>query len=337
MALGLLFSVWPWGLAPVPGAGLLLTLVSLSGWLARRRPELPLRLRGSDALVLGTVAVVWHYVHRPVAGKSAADRLAYFVTSEDRLGHFSYFDGIHHVGGYAFLHQEAARTYMMTPAEAVYPQGSHFLLAWTDVLVRSSTDAGSALGMTHRYLLYVLAAYALFCGALVWACRLRDHRPALPVRRTCPAGAARDGPGRVRAGCRGRAGRRDLRLQPLRRPRRHRPGRGPDRAPAEVRPAPPAPRCPGGRDPARGAAQRRLRPEQAGRRQDLEPPGSDGRPRPARPHRLRPAGPGGRLPAGEPAYRHRAAGARRRPGRDRGHRRLRRLAGAHHRLPLVLL
>ncbi|MEU3771639.1 hypothetical protein AB0F11_00185 [Streptomyces sp. NPDC032472] len=171
MAFGLLFSVWPWGPAPVPTAGLLLSAVSASGWLARRRPRLPLRLRGSDSLVLGTVAVVWYYLHRPVAGRPAVDRLAYFATSEDRFGHFSYFDAIHHVGGYAFLHQEAARAYMMTPAEAVYPQGSHFLLVWLDVLVKSSTDGGSALDMTYRYLLYVLAAYALFCGALVWAAR----------------------------------------------------------------------------------------------------------------------------------------------------------------------
>ncbi|MER6203003.1 hypothetical protein ABT234_37230 [Streptomyces sp. NPDC001586] len=171
MGFGLLFSVWPWGLAPVPGAGLLLTIASVAGWLARRRPRIPLRLRGSDALVAGTVAVVWHYVHHPVAGKSAADRLAYFVTSEDRMGHFSYFTGIRQVGGYAFLHQDAARTYMMTPSEAVYPQGSHFLLAWVDALVTSSAEVGSALAMTNRYFLYVLAAYALFCGALVWAAR----------------------------------------------------------------------------------------------------------------------------------------------------------------------
>ncbi|MFG2335876.1 hypothetical protein [Streptomyces yangpuensis] len=171
MGLGLLFSVWPWGLAPVPGAGLMLTIASVSGWLARRRPRIPLRLRGSDALIAGTVAVVWHYVHHPVAGRSAAERLAYFVTSEDRMGHFSYFTGIREVGGYAFLHQDAARAYMMTPSEAVYPQGSHFLLAWIDALVTSSAQAGSALAMTNRYFIYVLASYALFCGALVWAAR----------------------------------------------------------------------------------------------------------------------------------------------------------------------
>ncbi|MCX5212372.1 hypothetical protein OG689_24335 [Kitasatospora sp. NBC_00240] len=171
MAFGLLFSLWPWGLAPVPTAGFLLTVASVTGWLSGRRPHIPLKLRGSDVLVLGTAAVVWKYVHHPLAGKSAADRIAYFATAEDRMGHFSYFDGIHHIGGYAFLHQEAARTYMMTPAEAVYPQGTHFLLAWIDILVKSSTDGGDALGMMNRYLLYVMAAYALFCAALVWAAR----------------------------------------------------------------------------------------------------------------------------------------------------------------------
>ncbi|MBT2451584.1 hypothetical protein J7F03_31910 [Streptomyces sp. ISL-43] len=171
MTFGLLFSVWPWGLAPVPGTGFLLTVVSVCGWLSGRRPRIPLRLRGSDALVVGTAAVVWHYMHNPLAGKSITERLAFFVTSEDRMGHFSYFDGIHHVGGYAFLHQEAAKTFMMTPSEAVYPQGTHFLLAWIDVLVKSSTDGGPAAEMMNRYLLYVIGAYALLCAALVWAAR----------------------------------------------------------------------------------------------------------------------------------------------------------------------
>ncbi|WP_407837162.1 hypothetical protein ACE1OC_13080 [Streptomyces sp. DSM 116496] len=171
MAFGLLFSVWPWGLAPVPGAGFLLTVVSVCGWLSGRRPHIPLRLRGTDALVLGTFGVVWHYMHHPLADKSITERLAFFVTSEDRMGHFSYFDGIHHVGGYNFLHQEAAKTFMMTPSEAVYPQGTHFLLAWIDVLVKSSTDGGPAAEMMNRYLLYVIGAYALLCAVLVWAAR----------------------------------------------------------------------------------------------------------------------------------------------------------------------
>ncbi|MER7702758.1 hypothetical protein ABTX81_07660 [Kitasatospora sp. NPDC097605] len=168
---GLLFSLWPWGLSPVATSGTLLTGLAVTGWLARRRPGLPLRGRPSDLLVLGTAGTFWYYLHHPLAGKSAAERLSFFSTAEDRLNHFSYFSGIQHVGGYNFLHQEAARAYMMSPAEVTYPQGTHFLLAWVDSLVHSSADSGAVLGVMNRYLLYVLVAYTLLATALVWAAR----------------------------------------------------------------------------------------------------------------------------------------------------------------------
>ncbi|MFF2656997.1 hypothetical protein ACFVUH_06480 [Kitasatospora sp. NPDC058032] len=168
---GLLFSLWPWGLSPVATSGTLLTAVAVTGWLARRRPRIPLRVRPSDLIVLGTAGVFWRYLHHPLAGKSAAERLSFFSTAEDRLNHFSYFSGIQHVGGYNFLHQEEARAYMMSPAEVTYPQGTHFLLAWVDSLVHSSADPGAMLGVMNRYLLYVLVAYTLLATALVWAAR----------------------------------------------------------------------------------------------------------------------------------------------------------------------
>ncbi|AUY51311.1 hypothetical protein C2142_22900 [Streptomyces sp. CB01881] len=171
LVLGLAFSLWPWGLAPIPTSGVLLTVVTLTGWLSRRAPRLPLRFRPSDLLVLGTSYVLWHYLHKPLVGKGKGWRLEFLTTAEDRLNHFSYFVGIEHVGGYNFLHQEAAKAYMMSPAEAVYPQGSHFLLAWVDSLVRSSSDLGSTLDTMNRYLLYILVAYALLGTALVWAAR----------------------------------------------------------------------------------------------------------------------------------------------------------------------
>ncbi|MFJ2186758.1 hypothetical protein ACIOJE_02210 [Kitasatospora sp. NPDC087861] len=167
---GLLFSLWPWGLDPVPTSGALFSIVALTGWLGRRAPRLPLRFRPSDLMVLGAGYVMWHYLHKPLVGKGPGWRLEFLTTSEDRLNHFSYFVGIEHVGGYNFLHQEAAKAYMMS-GEGVYPQGSHFLLAWVDSLVRSSADLGSTLDTMNRYLLYVLAAYALLGVALVWAAR----------------------------------------------------------------------------------------------------------------------------------------------------------------------
>ncbi|MGW6914410.1 hypothetical protein ACWGB8_11390 [Kitasatospora sp. NPDC054939] len=171
LTFGLLFSVWPWGLAPIATTGLMFSVVTAAGWLARRRPRLPLRFRGSDLLVLGTVYGVWHYLFHPLAGKSAAERVAFFATSEDRLSHFSFFSAIQNVGGFNFLHQQEARGYLIPPSEVTYPQGSHFLLAWTDALVHSSAAPGAMLATVDRYFLYVLAAYALLCGALVWGAR----------------------------------------------------------------------------------------------------------------------------------------------------------------------
>lgn len=171
VVLGLLFSVWPWGIDPIPTSGVLFSVVVLAGWAGRRAPRLPLRFRPSDLMVLGTGAVLWHYLHLPLVGKGPEWRMEFLATAEDRLNHFSYFVGIEHVGGYNFLHQEAARAYLMGPGEVTYPQGSHFLLAWIDSLLRSSTDLGTPVGAMNRYLLLILAAYALLGTALVWGAR----------------------------------------------------------------------------------------------------------------------------------------------------------------------
>src|SRR5260221_5420996 len=42
---GLLFSVWPWGLNPVPVAGGTLTVLIVAGVVLRRSPALPRRLQ----------------------------------------------------------------------------------------------------------------------------------------------------------------------------------------------------------------------------------------------------------------------------------------------------
>ncbi|WP_344338053.1 hypothetical protein [Kitasatospora putterlickiae] len=170
LAFGLLFSLWPWGLDPIPTSGVLCSAVVLTGWFFRRTPRLPLRFRPSDLMVAGIAGVMWHYLHKPLIGKGPGWRLEFLTTAEDRLNHFSYFVGIQHVGGYNFLHQEAAKAYMMS-GEGVYPQGTHFLLAWVDSLVRSAADLGPELDTMNRYLLYVLAGYALLGTGLVWAAR----------------------------------------------------------------------------------------------------------------------------------------------------------------------
>ncbi|MEV7214922.1 hypothetical protein AB0O31_17720 [Kitasatospora cineracea] len=171
LAFGLLFSLWPWGIGPVPTCGALFSAVVLTAWTGRRRFALPLRFRSSDLLVVGTGAAIFHYLYNPLSGSSDLARLAFLTTAEDRLGHLSYFDGIQQTGGYNFLHQEAARSFMMSPAEIQYPQGSHFLLAWIDGLARSSAHADSSLATVNRYFLAVLVSYALLGALAVWAAR----------------------------------------------------------------------------------------------------------------------------------------------------------------------
>ncbi|WP_405017845.1 hypothetical protein OHV05_13360 [Kitasatospora sp. NBC_00070] len=171
LALGLVMSFWPWGLAPVPTAGLILSTVSLVAWIGRRRPRLPLRFRTSDLMIVGTVAVVWHYIHHPLVGRSLQDRLPFVLSVEDRFIHFSIFDAVHQLGGYPFLDQTAGKLLLKTPTEAVYPQGSHFLLAWFDVFARSATDLGDSVAAYNRYYLYVLASFAVLCGLIVWGAR----------------------------------------------------------------------------------------------------------------------------------------------------------------------
>ncbi|MFJ7245959.1 hypothetical protein ACIQWA_15085 [Kitasatospora sp. NPDC098652] len=171
LTFGLAFSLWPWGLSPTATTGVLFSVLTTAAWAARRAPRLPLRFRWSDLLVVGTFAGMWHYLFHPVAGASAAERVAFFATAEDRLSHFSFFSSIQGVGGFAFLHQDAARSYLIPPSEVTYPQGSHFLLAWIDGLVHSAADPGDMVHTMNRYFLCLLVAYALFCTALVWAAR----------------------------------------------------------------------------------------------------------------------------------------------------------------------
>jgi len=186
MTFGLVASLWPWGLDPAPFSAVLLSVIGGAAWWGGRKPELPWRsFRGSDAIILATGALVWHYIHAPVAGKPVDDRFGSIMTIEDRLTHFDIFDTIHRVGGYLFLHQAASASSVQAPTQSVYPQGSHFLLTWVDTLMRSTTALGPTPDAMSRYFTYVLVAYTLLCMGVVWAARwvggprLRGWRAAL--------------------------------------------------------------------------------------------------------------------------------------------------------------
>jgi hypothetical protein len=171
LALGLLFSIWPWGLAPVPVGGTCFTLVALAGWLTARRPSLPHRLLGSDLVVVGSGIFAFWAAYAPIARLPLAQRLTFSTIASDRFRQFALFDTIHRLGGYAFLHQNQARLSVPPPTAVVYPSGSHFLFALFDTFLRSATSPGAALAEFNRYFIYVLAAYAFLIMAIVWAAR----------------------------------------------------------------------------------------------------------------------------------------------------------------------
>ena len=171
LALGLLFSIWPWGLDPVPVGGTCCTLVVAAGWLTRRPPSLPRRLLGSDVVVVGSGLFAFWAAYAPVAKLPGGRWFTYSATAEDRYAHFALFDTIHRLGGYTFLRPGKAAVSVAHPAEIVYPSGSHFLYALFDTFLTSTTDPGAPLAEFNRYFIYVLLAYAFLVMVLVWAAR----------------------------------------------------------------------------------------------------------------------------------------------------------------------
>jgi hypothetical protein len=168
-AAGLLFSVWPWGLSPVPVAqAALLALVALAV-VTRRAPRLPLP-RVSDVLVLIAGAGPAVYLWSTFWGRDAIGRLSLVIGGEDLARHFTVFDAIRHVGGYLPLHRSEV-TRLVLPGMEDYPQASHLTAALLDNFVRSSTAPGDGVNAFEHYLGWNLATYGLLGVVLVWSAR----------------------------------------------------------------------------------------------------------------------------------------------------------------------
>ena len=168
---GLLFSVWPWGLSPVPVAGTLLTVLVAAGLLTGRRPRLPLRFRGTDAVIAGAGVMAARIMLGPVAGRSFSQRLLYTTSEEDKYAHFALFDAIHRLGGYAFLSPARASGLVTSPTANVYPQGSHYLYAVLDIFLRSATSPGPAPAEFSRYYTLTLIGFGFLVLAVTWSAR----------------------------------------------------------------------------------------------------------------------------------------------------------------------
>lgn len=171
IAAGLLFSVWPRGLDPVPVAGTLLTGIVVVGAALDRRPRLPRRVAASDLLVLAAPVLSYRVLDAPFAGKSFIRALPFTSAREDSFNHFALFDAIRHVGGYTFLHGGAAAKYVISGHQYTYPSGSHFLYALIDVFRRSTAAPDSSYDAFARYHQYEIAGMAVTCMAIVWAAR----------------------------------------------------------------------------------------------------------------------------------------------------------------------
>ncbi|MEZ0065500.1 hypothetical protein ABIA32_001496 [Streptacidiphilus sp. MAP12-20] len=171
LLLGLLMSVWPWGLSVPLSCSVLLLVAGLWWWFAGRLPQLPLRFRYSDLAVVGTGAFVFWRLMAPVAGLSPAAQLNYNGEAPDAYVHFAIFDAIQRIPGFLFLHTVEARQYVMTPTESSYPQGSHFLFAWVQLVLRNGKLEPDAL-VSFTWLFHaMLAAAALLCALTVWGAR----------------------------------------------------------------------------------------------------------------------------------------------------------------------
>ncbi|OLB80134.1 MAG: hypothetical protein AUI14_07920 [Actinobacteria bacterium 13_2_20CM_2_71_6] len=184
---GLLITVWPWGLQPVPVAGFGFSALVLIAALLRRPPRLPRAFRPADLVTLGLsalslVAVFWPYRHADKTG-----RFALIAAGGDYASHFSLYDAIRGVGGYVFLNrtQTAGQVW---DAYQTYPQGLHFTASLLASFMRSDgTQAASAVTELNTFVWFEPATFVIMCLAILWAMRWLAG-PGLRAWLALPAG-----------------------------------------------------------------------------------------------------------------------------------------------------
>ena len=165
----LLFSVWPWGLEPVPVAGTALTTLVLVAVVTGRRPKLPTRFDPSDVVLAGTSIVAAVLILRPLAPSPTA-ALKVLALGEDGARHFGIFDNIYRTGGLLAFHQSE----MAVPLQAgfaTYPQGAHVTFALLNNFVHSGSTYGTPLTRLHNFALLYGLSLALSIACVMWSAR----------------------------------------------------------------------------------------------------------------------------------------------------------------------
>ncbi|MET7396176.1 hypothetical protein ABZS66_22105 [Dactylosporangium sp. NPDC005572] len=165
----LLFSVWPWGLEPVPVAGTALTALVLFSAITGRRPSLPGRIDPSDVVLAGSSILAAVLLLRPLASSPTA-ALKVLAIGEDAARHFGIYDNIYRTGGLLAFHQSE----MAVPLQsgfATYPQGAHVTFALLNNFVHSSSSYGTPLSRLHNFALLYALSLALSIACVMWAAR----------------------------------------------------------------------------------------------------------------------------------------------------------------------
>jgi hypothetical protein len=184
---GLVLSVWPWHLAPVPVAGAAFTALIGIAAVLRRAPQLSVRFRLVDTVPLLAGLFTWMALYWPRRSGLFSDRFAQAAEGGDRGAHFMLFDTIRGVGGYIWQHSAASAS-EIAPGYQVYPQGGHFVTALLQNFAGSSTHRPSALISMAQFLRFDTATVVVLCMAMSWAV-IRIAGPGISLRVALPASA----------------------------------------------------------------------------------------------------------------------------------------------------
>jgi hypothetical protein len=169
ITVGLLFTVWPWGLAQVPIAGTAFSVLGLISVIGGRDLRLP-RPTLADGAVAGGALLVAFYMARPFLRADNLGKFALLMTGEDNSRHFGDFDTIGRVGGYLFWQSPSAIP-NVHPGMESYPQGFHFTAALLDGFVRSSSAPADIATTLNHYVGFTIATYALLALTVMWGAR----------------------------------------------------------------------------------------------------------------------------------------------------------------------
>ena len=165
-AVGLVWSVWPWGL-PVPVCGWAFSVLVLIAALSGRRPRLP-RPGWVDALSVGAAGLLIADLSVPYLRQSGFDeRVGILMSGRSSARHEAAFDD-RPDGGYLFLRQDQASDHIFS-GMVYYPQGWHLTAALLDGFVRRPSGTPGGPAAFDHYIVWTLVGFGLLLLVLIWA------------------------------------------------------------------------------------------------------------------------------------------------------------------------